>query len=78
MNHLLSVRSNELFSKDGDTYKRFLEIIFLVDQPGYRSTNEGVIIRERLIKELRFTISDKNLDDLINLLTSMKNEPKPQ
>jgi hypothetical protein len=51
MNHLLSIRSNIIYSKekskDGEEiYNKFHELIFLVDKPQYLSTNEGDIVRQ--------------------------------
>lgn len=73
MNHLLSIRSNTLFSKEKEEYKKFHELILLVDKPNYISTNEGQIIRQRAIEEMRFIVSDKALEDLINSLNAIKN-----
>jgi len=77
MNHLLSIRTNILYSKsknkDGEeTYNRFQELIFLVDKPQYLSTNEGDIVRQRTIEELRFTVSDEAFDEMIRHLLKIK------
>jgi hypothetical protein len=72
MNHLISIRTNVMYAKDGDDYKRYQELIFLVDKPQYRQTNGGEIVRERAIDELRFTVSDIAFDELINLLQKIR------
>lgn len=79
MNHLVSIRTNILYAKkakkeeaEPDEYKRFQELIFLVDKPTYKRTNDDEIIRERGIEELRFTVSDKVFDELIKLLLKLK------
>lgn len=80
MNHLVSIRTNILYAKkakkeesEPDEYKRYQELIFLVDKPTYRRTNDDEIVRERGIEELRFTVSDKAFDELIKLLLKLKN-----
>lgn len=79
MNHLISIRTNIIYAKkkkeqenEQDEYKRYQELIFLVDKPTYRQTNSAEIIRERAIEELRFTVSDKAFDELIKVLTKLK------
>ena len=75
MNHLISVRTNIIYAKkkkkdenEQDEYKRFQELIFLVDKPNYRYSNEGEIVRERGVEEVRFTVSERAYDELIKLL----------
>ncbi len=79
MNTLISIRTNIIYEKlekendlHEDEYKRFNELIFLVDKPVYKFSNEGEIIRERVIEELRFVVSEKNFDTLIKMLTTLK------
>jgi hypothetical protein len=76
MNHLISARTNIMYSKTKEEgkeeYKRFQEVILLVDTPSYKYSNEGEIIRERGINELRFTVSEKGFGDFIDLLTKLK------
>ena len=77
MNHLLSIRTNILYlkekSKDGEeSYKRFHELIFSVYKPQYLSTNEGDIVRQRTIEELRFNVSDDAFDLMIKHLLKLK------
>lgn len=75
MNHLISVRTNIIYAKkkkkdenEQDEYKRFQELIFLVDKPNYRYSTEGEIVRERGVEEVRFTVSERAYDELIKLL----------
>lgn len=72
MNHLLSIRTNIMYAKNGDDYKRYQELIFLVDKPTYRQTNGGEIVRERSVDEFRFTVSEKAFDELVNVLQKLK------
>ena len=79
MNHLISVRTNIIYSKkkkqdekEPDEYKRFQELIFLVDKPNYRYSTEGEIVRERGVDEVRFTVSDRAFDELSKLLVKLK------
>jgi hypothetical protein len=79
MNTLISVRTNIVYikkkkkgEKSADEFIRNQELIFLVDKPNYRYSNEGQIIRERGLDELRFTISDKAFEQLIKMLETMK------
>jgi hypothetical protein len=79
MNHLISLRTNILYAKkakkektEPDEFKRYQELIFLVDKPNYRYSTEGEIVRERGIEEVRFTVSEKAFDELIKLLVKLK------
>lgn len=79
MNSLVSVRTNILYSKkdkkdkqEPDEFERHQELIFLVDKPTYRYSNEGAIIRERSLEEMRFTVSKKSFENLIELLEKLK------
>lgn len=83
MNHLISVRTNIMYAKvqkeegaehfQEEEYKRFQELIFLVDKPEYRRSTEGEIIRERGVDEVRFVVSDKVFDELLKILAKLKN-----
>ena len=79
MNQLVSVRTNIFYAKQKkqdekaeDVFERHNELIFLVDKPNYRYLNEGEIIRERGLDEVRFTLSDKAFEKLIELLEKLK------
>ena len=79
MNTLVSVRTNIVYAKKKkqdekaeDEFVRHQELIFLVDNPTYRYSNEGEIIRERGLNEVRFTVSDKAFETLIKLLEQLK------
>ena len=75
MNTLVSVRTNIVYAKKKkqdekakDEFVRHQELIFLVDKPTYRYSNEGEIVRERGVEEVRFTVSERAYDELIKLL----------
>ena len=76
MNSLVSIRTNIVYSKEvkkGEgKYNRHQELIMLVDKPKYTYSNEGEIVRERGLEELRFTVSEKGLQQLIEMLEKMK------
>jgi hypothetical protein len=76
MGALLSVRTNIRYAKevvDGvEKYIRSQELIFLVDKPEYSFTNEGTVVRSRAINEFRCDVGDKGLEQLIELLTKLK------
>ena len=79
MNTLLSIRTNIFYSKkekkDKTTQDEFVkhhELIFLVDKPKYTQTNGGEIVRERAVEELRFTVSEKAFETLIEHLVKLK------
>lgn len=76
MNSLVSIRTNIVYSKkvkEGEAkYNRHQELILLVDKPKYSYSNEGEIVRERGLEELRFTVSDKGFEQLIGLLEKLK------
>lgn len=79
MNHLISVRTNIIYAKkkkqdekEPDEYKRFQELIFLVDKPNYRYSTEGEIVRERGVEEVRFMVSERAYDELIKLLVKLQ------
>lgn len=76
MNQLLEIRKNIYYTKnsaDSTEYNRIHEIILIVDEPKYTRTNEGVVVRERGCKELRFTIpSDEMFDRVVEIFTKYK------
>lgn len=73
MNRLVSIRTNIYYSKEGEgKYNRHQEIILLVDKPKYSYSNEGEVVRERGLEELRFTVSDNEFQQLIELLGKLK------
>lgn len=73
MNNLISVRTNIIYSKsESGEMKRHQELIFLVDQPEYRRSTEGEIVRERGIKELRFTVTEDGYKRMMEFLTKLQ------
>jgi len=79
MNTLVSIRTNIIYAKkkkesekSEEEFERHQELIFLVDKPNYRYSNEGEIIRERGLEELRFSVSKKAFEELIKLLVEFK------
>lgn len=76
MNSLASIRTNIIYSKEvkegEEKYNRLQEIILLVDKPKYTYSNEGEVVRETGLEELRFTVSEKGFVQLIELLEKMK------
>jgi hypothetical protein len=76
MNSLISIRTNIFYNKEvkegEETYNRHQELIMLVDKPKYTYSNEGEIVRERGLEELRFTVSEKGFEQLIEMLEKMK------
>lgn len=76
MKSILQVRDNIYYKKEtaeSTEYSKVHELVFLLDNPSYKRTNEGDIIRERGIEEVRFAVSDKGLDSLIEMLQTYKN-----
>ena len=80
MNTLISVRTNIFYAKkkkkdenSEDEFVRHQELIFLVDKPTYHYSNEGEIVRERGIDEVRFVVSDNAFEQLIKHLDKLKN-----
>jgi len=75
MSQLLSIRKNIFYTKKSSKSKelnRVHEMVLILDKPVYRRSDTG-IIRERGLKEVRFVIpSDAAFDELITLLTQMK------
>lgn len=75
MKTLLQVRDNIYYTKDestSDEYTKIHELVILLDNPSYKRTNEGDIIRERGIEEVRFAVTDKGIDALIEMLQVYK------
>ena len=75
MKSILQVRDNIYYKKetaDSDEYTKIHELVILLDNPSYKRTNEGDVIRERGVDEVRFAVSDKGLDSLIEVLQSYK------
>lgn len=75
MKTILQVRDNIYYTKeksDVEVYTKVHELIILLDNPSYKRTNEGDIIRERGVEEVRFAVTDKGIDNLIEVLQSYK------
>jgi len=75
MKTILQVRDNIYYKKeksDSEEYTKIHELIILLDNPSYKRTNEGDIIRERGVEEVRFALTDKGIDNLIEVLQSYK------
>jgi hypothetical protein len=49
MNHLISINTNIVYSKEEENYKKFFELVFLIDQPKYIRSNAGELVRERVV-----------------------------
>jgi hypothetical protein len=74
MKGLLEVRHNLFYTKkksDNEFIKQH-EIFLIVDEPSYKRTNEGDIVRERGCKELRFILSSESLELFIKTLELCK------
>ncbi len=70
MNQLISISQNNYYiktkDKDGaDKFKKYIELVFLVDKPNFIYSNEGEVVRERLLERLAVTLDEKHLDVLI-------------
>lgn len=78
MNQLISLAQNNLYKKQEDeTFKKYIQVILLIDEPIFSYTNEGEISRQRGIKRVHFTASEKQLEGIIKQLTQMlQNEEK--
>lgn len=73
MNTITAVRTNIFHTKDKNgLFKKHHELIFLIDKPSYRYSTEGEVIRERCLDEMRFSVSQDNFQNLIDLLTKIK------
>lgn len=74
MNHLISIRTNIMYSKDSKTgeYHKFHELIFLVDKPTYKLTNGREVVRERSVEEQRFMVSEEAFSAMMELLSDIK------
>jgi hypothetical protein len=69
MNNLISIRTNILYSKnqkeketDQDEFIKHNELIFLLEKPNYTYSNQRQIVREKKIEELRFTVSEEQIE----------------
>lgn len=72
MNQLVEIRTNIVYTKENDNYKKLQELIFLIEKPSYKFTNEQEVIRTRELTELRFTVTEKVFDQMLSLLTHLK------
>ena len=72
MNQLVEIRTNIVYTKENDNYKKLQELIFLIEKPSYKFTNEQEVIRTRELTELRFTVTEKAFDQMLSLLTHLK------
>lgn len=63
---LLTIRANIFYTKEneGDQYEKHFEIVMLTDAAAYSRSNAGEIIRERKVKEQRFTCDADQLKKL--------------
>lgn len=55
-----------------DEFTRIKELIFLYHKPNYKMSNQGDIIQERKLNEFRFSVTDSELDLLIDSLQKLK------
>ena len=55
MSKLLSIRTNILYTKEGVEFKKHNELVFLISEKKYSFSNESEVVKETLIKEVRFT-----------------------
>lgn len=72
INQVIDIRTNILYYKDKEEFKKVFELVVLCHKPTYRVSTDGEIIRERTVEELRFSIVDSNLDTFIKLLSDLK------
>lgn len=72
MKSLIGVRTNIYYTKEEGQEIKHHELVLLLDTPQYSRSNAGEIIRERAIEETRFTVTDKGLEGLIDLLSKLK------
>lgn len=76
MGQLISVATNILYKKvkveEKDVYKKHFELVFLVDEPDFKYSNEGSLIRERKIARQSFNLSEKHFEALIDQLKKLK------
>lgn len=81
MNQLIQVRINKVFCAKNDEeteFDKFNEIVLLCDTPDYICTNKGRVIRQRGIKELRFSIADQNFDAFIEEMQKLRSAKKSE
>lgn len=79
MANLLSIRQNIKYAKkpkkqqdDADEFIRIDELIFIVENPTYRYTNEGDIVRERKVDQFRIDVLNKDIDLIIKTLEGIR------
>ena len=71
MNHFISARKNILYSKVDGEYKKFHEIILLMQDNSYDINNGGQITKTKVINECRFMLSDNLREDFFELLENL-------
>lgn len=73
MNNLINVRTNIIYLKVDGEFKKYNELVFLVDSPKYKYlSGSNDITRENEVKEFRFCVGEKSLDSLIEALKLIK------
>jgi len=72
MKQIADVRTNIFYTKEGEEYTKMFEVVLLLDCPTYRRTNDGAMIRERDIEEVRIMVTPKNADTLAKLFEGLK------
>lgn len=55
-----------------EKYERIQELIFLIDKPVYKTSNEGNVIRERAIEAFRFSVTDAGFNALLTMLNQLR------
>jgi hypothetical protein len=77
LNMIREVRFNEFYRKEENgEYKRFVEVIFLLDKAEYSLNNEGEIIRQRALDKISFVSGENNLINIGELLIQVGKNKK--
>ncbi len=73
MNGLVTVTTNILYTKDSEgNFNKQNELIFVLDETNYEVTKSGNVERTKQLKDIRFVVSEKGFDKLIEVLQKLR------
>lgn len=74
MNGLVTVTTNIFYSKDSEgNFHKSNELVFVLDETNYEITKSGNVERTKQLRDVRFVVSEKGFDKLIEVLQKLKN-----
>jgi hypothetical protein len=73
MNGIVTVTTNILYTKDSEgNFNKQNELVFVLDETNYEVTKSGNVERTKQLKDIRFVVSEKGFDKLIEVLQKLR------